>query len=313
MQPLPPWAIAVITVLAAIIALSIAAAIVYLIIKCATQSAEFDEEEDKDGYEDSVTETIDIAVERDFEFQGQEKIVKDGLVLDGNVTWSVRDDESKHIKERIQIVEEHTSYRVIAIATTIGVICTIIAIVAIISICIYAYVNRSQKCDPAKNNKKIHPNIVNELSPTDEPYDTPNEPMKFDPAPKKNHRHVQAEVHHPQSYVPDLSKPSVSQSVYLTAKQRPKRSGPAHSEIKVHNEPSPKMPATSLDNLTILMDLGFPARISMSALKLYPNVEAAANFLMERKKIHKLDEQNDEESDSQSDVDKSSDESGKNP
>ena len=73
------------------------------------------------------------------------------------------------------------------------------------------------------------------------------------------------------------------------------------------------MPATSLDNLTILMDLGFPARISMSALKLYPNVDAAADFLMERKKIHKLDEQSDEESDSQSDVDKSSDESGKNP
>ena len=62
-----------------------------------------------------MTETIDIAVESDFEFQGQEKIVEDGLVLDGNVTWSVRDDESKHIKERIQIVEEHTSYRVKAL------------------------------------------------------------------------------------------------------------------------------------------------------------------------------------------------------
>ena len=48
-------------------------------------------------------------------------------------------------------------------------------------------------------------------------------------------------------------------------------------------------------------------------LKLYPNVDAAADFLMERKKIHKLDEQSDEESDSQFDVDKSSDESGKNP
>ena len=102
------------------------------------------------------------------------------------------------------------------------------------------------------------------MSPTDEPYDTPNEPMKFDPAPKKNHRHVQAEVHHPQSYVPDLSKPSVSQPAYLTAKKRPKRSSPAHSEIKVHNDPSAKMPATSLENLTILMDFGFPARISMS-------------------------------------------------
>ena len=151
------------------------------------------------------------------------------------------------------------------------------------------------------------------MSSIDEPYHRPQEPVNFAPAPKKNHRHVQAEVHHPQSYVPDLSKPSVSQSVNLTAKQRPKRSGPAHSEIKVHNEPSPKMPATSLDNLTILMDLGFPARISMSALKLYPNVEAAANFQMERKKIHKLDEQSYEESDSQSDVDKSSDESGRNP
>ena len=73
------------------------------------------------------------------------------------------------------------------------------------------------------------------------------------------------------------------------------------------------MPATSLDNLTILMDLGFPARISMSALKLHSNAEAGANFIMKRKKIRKLDEQSDEESDSQSDVDKSSDESGKNP
>ena len=155
MQPLPPWAIAVITVLAAIIALSIAAAVVYLIIQCSTQSAEFDEEEDKDDYEEFVTETIDIAAKSDFEFQGREKIVQDGLVLDGNVTWPVHDDESKHIKERIQIVEEHTSYRVIAIETTIGVIFTIIAIVAIISMCVYAYVNRSQKCDPAKNSKNM--------------------------------------------------------------------------------------------------------------------------------------------------------------
>lgn len=149
------------------------------------------------------------------------------------------------------------------------------------------------------------------MSPNDEPYHRPKEPVNFAPAPKKNHRHVQAEVHHPQYYVPELLKPSVSQSVDLTAKQRHRRSGPSHSEIKVHNEPSPKMPAMSLDNLTTLMDLGFPARISMSALKLYPNVDAAADFLMERKKIHKLDEQRDEESDSQSDVDKSSDESGK--
>ena len=136
--------------------------------------------------------------------------------------------------------------------------------------------------------------------------------MKYAPVPK-NQRHVQAEVHHPQSYAPDLSKPPVSQSEQLTAKQRPKKSRHANSETKINNEPSPKMLATSLDNLTILMDLGFPARISMSALKLYPNFDAAANFLMERKKIDKLDERRDEESDSQSVVYQISVESGENP
>ena len=64
-----------------------------------------DKEEDKEYYKDSVTETIDIAVESDFEFQGKEKIVKYGLVVDKNVTWSVRDDESKHIKKEFKLLK----------------------------------------------------------------------------------------------------------------------------------------------------------------------------------------------------------------
>ena len=157
MLPLPSWAIAVITALSAIIALSIAAVIIYLIIKCTTQSAEFDEEEYKNDYEDYVTETIDIAVENDFDFQGHEKIVQDRLVVDGNVTWSVRDDERKHIKERIHIVEEHTSYRVIAIATTIGVICTIVSINLI---CLYAYIRETRNVIQQKIGKNMPTTLI---------------------------------------------------------------------------------------------------------------------------------------------------------
>ena len=64
------------------------------------------------------------------------------------------------------------------------------------------------------------------------------------------------------------------------------------------------MTTSSLDNLTTLMDLGVPARIYMSAPKLYPDVDEAANFLMETEKKDKLDES--EESDSRSEVDQSS-------
>ena len=51
----------------------------------------------------------------------------------------------------------------------------------------------------------------------------------------------------------------------------------------------------------------------MSALKLFPNSDAAANALMERKKIDEINERRYEESGSQSDIHQSRVESGENP
>ena len=58
----------------------------------------------------------------DFNSKGHEKIVEKGVIMDGNVTWSIHDDLGKHRKETQQMVEEHLTYRVLAISTTVGII-----------------------------------------------------------------------------------------------------------------------------------------------------------------------------------------------
>ena len=87
----------------------------------------------------------------DFDFKGHEKIVEKGVIMDGNVTWSIHDDLGKHRKETQQMVEEHSTYRVLAIATTVGIMFAIIYIVAIVFICLY---HRYKAANPNKHSKQ---------------------------------------------------------------------------------------------------------------------------------------------------------------
>lgn len=89
----------------------------------------------------------------DFDFKGHEKIVEKGVVMDGNVTCSIHDDLGKHRKETHQMVEEHSTYRVLAVAATVGIIFVIISIVAIVFICLYHRNNAGNRNKHSKQPK----------------------------------------------------------------------------------------------------------------------------------------------------------------
>ena len=283
MNLLPVWAI----ILLCLGAVAIVGTIIYVIVNCTTQEFEVDEEEEDDKTITGVTEEYDEVETKDFEFKGHEKIVKNGIILDGNVTWSVHDDLGKHRKETQRIVEEHSTYRVLAVATTVGIIFVIISAVAIIFICLNHRNKKANSNKPPKQKKT--PIEQTNVSSFEDVVTAVNQCRgKDDPTFKGKKMRVTAQIHHPapsQNHHPAPSSATAHRMrpEFQLNKNLPNKFTSELDLIKAcsSKKTPPKMQKSSIDNLSVLMEMGFNPKLCLHVLKSMPNVETAANYLME--------------------------------
>ena len=133
---IPPWAY----MLAAIALSSLVGLAIYGIwFLLKDQSVETNVTESYTEIYDEVTEVTEKTVDEKFVFVGKETIKRGDEILHGNVTW-IRDSHEHDLKtESKRVEEEHATYRVTIIASTVGSIFTILAVVVIVLTCTAFY------------------------------------------------------------------------------------------------------------------------------------------------------------------------------
>lgn len=133
---IPPWAY----MLAAIALSSLVGLAIYGIwFLLKDQSVETNVTESYTEIYDEVTEVTEKTVDEKFVFVGKETIKRGDEILHGNVTW-IRDSHEHDLKtESKRVEEEHATYRVTIIASTVGSIFTILAVVVIVLTCTVFY------------------------------------------------------------------------------------------------------------------------------------------------------------------------------
>ena len=162
---IPPWAYMLAAIaLSRLVGLAIYG--IWFLLK--DQSVETNVTESYTEIYDEVTEVTEKTVDEKFVFVGKETIKRGDEILHGNVTW-IRDSHEHDLKtESKRVEEEHATYRVTIIASTVGSIFTILAVVVIVLTCT-AFYFKTRVCNTNGPPSSTTKDIELQVRPTNGP------------------------------------------------------------------------------------------------------------------------------------------------